>query len=295
MFVDIIKSILPGLNSSDVKKTNIVDMIQNMNQTITETIIPNITSLEDVHNDDVNKNRILESFGKNFNLKSSKPREVLKEFKNFFTTLSGCSEDFVNDLQKYLPSIISKKTLTCRDATYLKVAYDLNSMVGYFQDFLYFALCNGKFETLPKKIALDINAGMATFGELYKVYSKNIKDTLTKLKNVSDAEYKEGDDIMIDQLFSNNSPKLNVALTNGFIYNPFYHIGIYIEDLINLLYKRRLETKRLLELKIQELKYKEQSSTGPELDKIRKQIEYYEGVVGDLVYKIDKYKTAYDK
>ena len=48
MFIDIIKSILPSLSSSDVKKKSILTIIDNMETTISESIIPTLISLEDV-------------------------------------------------------------------------------------------------------------------------------------------------------------------------------------------------------------------------------------------------------
>ena len=62
---------------------------------------------------------------------------------------------------------------------------------------------------------------------------------------------------------------------------------------LNKRYNANKETKRLLEIKVQELKFREQSSTGPELDKLRRQIEYYEELVADYTYKINQYKNKY--
>ena len=294
MFVDIIKSILPSLSDSDTKKSHIMTLLDNMETTLSNSIIPMLYSLEDVKHENVAKNDIIERFAKSFNLKNKKSKDVFAEFKDFFSKLSELLPKFKEDVNKYLPSIISKRTLTCRDAAYLKTIYDLNGMITYFPDFLYYVLNNGKPNTLPKKMFTDINDNIPTFGELYVSYSRNLKDTLSKLKDVSDEEYNGTDDDFLEQLYTNKSPKLSLPLSSGFVYNPFYHFFMWIEDYLYKRYEANKETKRLIELKIQELKFKEQSASGPELDKLNKQIEYYEGVVADLNYKISKYRDKYN-
>lgn len=294
MFVDTIKSILPGLSSSDVKKKNILTIIDNMEATIDYSIISILSSLEDVKYDVVTKNDIVERFAKSFKLKSNKSKDVFKEFNLFFKDLLTNLPKLKEEVNKHLPDLISRKTLTCRDAAYLKTVYDLNGMVTYFPDFLYFVLNKGKSENFPKKIFEDINNQVSVFGTLYMSYSKNLKDLILKLKDVSDEEYTDGNDEMIEQLFKKNSSKISLPLSNGFIGNPLYHLFILWEDFLNTRYEANKETKRLLELKIQELKFKEQSAYGPELDKISKQIEYYEGLVADYTYKLNKYRDKYN-
>ena len=293
MFIDIIKSILPSLSSSDVKKKSILTIIDNMETTISESIIPTLISLEDVKHDNVTKNDIVERFAKSFKLKSTKSKDVFKEFNIFFTSLKVFLPKLKDDVNKYLPDLITRKTLTCRDAAYLKTVYDFNGMVTYFPDFLYFVLCAGKSDTLPKKIFADVNAQAPVFGTLYNVYNKNLEETINKLKDVSDDEYTEGNDELLEQLFTKNSSNIKLPTTSGFIGNPLYHLFMWWEDYLNKRYNANKETKRLLEIKVQELKFREQSSTGPELDKLKRQIEYYEELVADYTYKINQYKNKY--
>lgn len=294
MFVDIIKSILPSLSSSDVKKKNILTIIDNMETTISESIVPVLASVNDVKHDNVTKNDIVERFAKSFKLKNTKSKDIFKEFNVFFTDLLEVLPKLKDSVNKYFPDLVSRKTITCRDAAYLKTVYDLNGMVTFFPDFLYYTLCGGKSENLPNKIFTDINAQAPVFGTLYNTYSKSLEDTINKLKDVSDDEYTEGNDELLEQLFTKNSANIKLPVSSGFIGNPLYHFFMIWEDFLNTRYNANKETKRLLELKVQELKFKEQSSTGPELDKIKRQIEYYEELVAEYTYKINKYKNKYE-
>lgn len=294
MFIDIIKSILPSLSSSDVKKKNILTIIDNMETTISESIVPTLASVEDVKHDNVTKNDIIERFAKSFKLKNTKSKDIFKEFNTFFTDLLEVLPKLKDSVNKHFPDLVSRKTITCRDASYLKIAYDLNGMVTFFPDFLYFTLCGGKSENLPSKIFADINNQASVFGTLYNTYNKNLEDTINKLKDVSDDEYTEGNDELLEQLFAKNSTNIKLSVANGFIGNPLYHAFMLWEDYLNKRYNANKETKRLLEIKVQELRFREQSSTGPELDKIKRQIEYYEELVADYTYKINKYKNKYE-
>jgi hypothetical protein len=83
--------------------------------------------------------------------------------------------------------------------------------------------------------------------------------------------------------------KVNTVLkdrigTVGFVGNPIFHIRIFLTDLeVNRL-ERLKDEKRLLELKIAELKAKQDGSDDP---KIRQQIAYYENKLKRIDEKID--------
>jgi len=71
-----------------------------------------------------------------------------------------------------------------------------------------------------------------------------------------------------------------------FIGNPIYHIRIILADLELNRLERYKESKRLAELKLLELKAKLNNASPEELEKIRKQINYYEEKIERLNLKI---------
>lgn len=78
---------------------------------------------------------------------------------------------------------------------------------------------------------------------------------------------------------------LNVA-GRSFIGNPIYHIRLFLIDLEQLRFERLKESKRLMELRILELKQKEANNDDP---KTKKAIAYYEDKLNKLDMKIERY------
>jgi len=82
----------------------------------------------------------------------------------------------------------------------------------------------------------------------------------------------------------NNQQSKALIGTSGFIGNPIYHIRLFLTDLEINRYKSLEDEKRLLELKLAELKAKQQGTDDP---KLKKQIEFYENEIRKIEDKLN--------
>jgi len=82
----------------------------------------------------------------------------------------------------------------------------------------------------------------------------------------------------------NNQQSKALIGSSGFIGNPIYHLRLFLTDLEINKYKSLEDEKRLLELKLAELKAKQQGTDDP---KLKQQIEYYEQEIKKVEDKLD--------
>jgi len=81
--------------------------------------------------------------------------------------------------------------------------------------------------------------------------------------------------------------KEDIGIATNFIGNPIYHLRLFLVDLSLMRLENLKEKKRLLELKLLELKSRQSGDINNE--KLRKQIEFYEEKLNKLDMKIKKY------
>lgn len=80
--------------------------------------------------------------------------------------------------------------------------------------------------------------------------------------------------------------KSHAAIGYGFIGNPIYHIRLFLIDLEQLRFEKLKESKRLMELRILELKQKDADNHD---EKLEKAIKYYEEKLNKLDMKMERY------
>ena len=80
--------------------------------------------------------------------------------------------------------------------------------------------------------------------------------------------------------------KVNKTVAKNFIGNPIYHLRLFLIDLEMLRFERLKESRRLMELRILELKQLESGTVDP---KLTKSIKYYENELNKLDMKIERY------
>lgn len=107
-----------------------------------------------------------------------------------------------------------------------------------------------------------------------------------KIKSVYTLTYIKRSLRFINFKKENKTRKINMA-GKSFIGNPIFHIRLFLIDLGELRFERLKDSRRLMELRVLELRQKQQSGATDE--KVTTAIKYYEEKLNKLDMKIERY------
>jgi len=142
---------------------------------------------------------------------------------------------------------------------------------------------NAKFETI-----VDIIGNVPVIGTIRKENTSFIPTDVVTSFMTNTFKIKDRFTLgFIKSIFNSNGNK-NVKKigATGFIYNPIYHIRLLLVDLEELRLEKLKDSKRLLELRLIELKNRAKQENDP---KIEQAIKYYEDKLEKINRKIERY------
>lgn len=287
--VNAIKYLFSDLKNGGIKKEMVVKVCDNIEDNISNNIIPAIDGLLNVKNTNITNNKILQKFSKDAELKGNSATDSLNSLKNFFNSILNEFKELSSCVTKYLSNVVYEKSITARDGAILRIVSDINSISLYTLDFLYSAtnVNNG----MSKKHKDQVSSMYVDYCSLIRAYNKNLAKNIKSLKDIStEVVNLDTEPGLLDTLFSNTGKLINLPVTNGFVGNPIYHFRMWMADRDYRKYELNKEKKRLLELKILALKA-EKENEGVDLNKLNRQIEYYEDLVNDIEHDISKYEN----
>lgn len=281
-----IKALIDSLNST-ISRKDVIKHLELMFQSISEDVIPSLEQLEDgVDNIEKDKLAKLKNLAAVAGIKYKDNKDLVNKIKLSFINIQKEYSTLSDLVNKELNEIVTNKTITAKDAVILRVISDIGAMNSYVLDFSYYLLINDKETNLPKYKLKTITDGISTFASLYKVYGDNIHKLLQDVYKTSDNQLDVNDESEMTGIMLSKTGKLvNLPQANGFINNPIYHIRLWLTDREINKYEALKDKKRLIELKVLELKLKQSNSNEPGLSK---QIEYYEEKLSKTEHAIER-------
>lgn len=285
-----IKSILEDLKNN-IKKEDVEKNIEFTIQLLDNDVIPALQELSNTKVKGVLGNKTITSFGKMCGLKGT-VNSIFSSLHDFFKQAGTTLHTIDTLVDRKFPTIITEATVTGMTGSVVKIVTDLSSMSIFILDFVNYALADdgvGK----PTRLQVErVKNGMGTFMELFKVYNNNLETIEKELPNASNEilNFDQPNLGMLNILLSKTGKLIKLPVTNGFVGNPIYHIRMWMMDREIEKYEADKDRKRLLELKVLALNM-DKEADGVDLNKINKQIEYYEDKIQDLEYKISKFES----
>ena len=221
--------------------------------------------------------------------------EMLILIRNIFTTIYKNNKVLKDIVMNELPEHITDSTMTVKQAAIIKTVADINAFITYTMDFLYYITINGESSdsSMPDIKIKQIKDGLPVYANMvasYVHYDKIIKE----LPTYSDAL------VMVDNskvtLLERVLGKTNTSLAmlpnangiTGVIY--WFRIRLADRDISEL--EAIKEKKRLLELKLLDLKT--QANNEPS-DKLDKAITYYEEKISKIEYDVARKEEKISK
>lgn len=276
-----------GINHT-IKKIEVTKNLENTLGAINDDVIPMLDSLIKNGNISIIKDSlILKSIKYTSGIKSKDNKELLVKIKGIIVNISKAGKNLEKIVSDNLSDIVTDKTATVQDGAILKIVSDITSLCMYIMDFGYLVLIQGKSANtdLPKITLDQIKAGIPAFASILKSYGKDFNKSITELAKLpSNSLFIDDTKVsMLEKIVSKFSKTIPVPNTTGFINNPIYHFRMWLADNDVAKYESLKEKKKLIELKVLELKLEQDGDNNP---KLLQQIEYYENKVATMDYDI---------
>jgi len=274
----VLRKMMLELNHT-IKLTDVQEQFNNSLLSLNREVLPGLKNMEDVAKLDNLKISDLPEisiFNRNSEIKAKDLKGLIKGIISAINGMEKQSNDINGLIPEVLTDVISKDVLTVKQATLLNVINNYNTVSLYTLDLLLYLITitdvkvNGSENEMVKPKIAEIKLNMSAYGEILAFFNKNknIAKDIVKLSN---------DKVLIDSkdkgtlnILNINHFKMNIT---GFIGNPIYHVRMWLVDLEMDRYEVLTEKKKLLELKVLDLKAKKDGEVNP---KLTKAIDHYE-------------------
>jgi hypothetical protein len=131
---------------------------------------------------------------------------------------------------------------------------------------------------------------IAMFAKLCEVYSFNNADFKKKIESVPEMIVNKDSFDAASSLYKREAmDPIGSHMVTGFEMNPIYHFRLMVAEWQADRYKSYKEKKKLLEVKLLNLKIAKDGKRDSKLDR---EVIYYESVVEDLEYKMSKMEES---
>ena len=285
-----IKSIIEDLKNN-IKKEDVEKNIEFTINLLDSDVLPALAELSTIKVSKIQSNKTIASFGKMCGLRGN-ANSIFQGLHDFFKEATEVLHSIDVLVDKKFPSIVTEATVTGFTGSIIKIVTDLSSMSNFILDFVNYALAEDGAGKSTRIQVERVKNGMATFMDLFKAYNGSLKSIEKDLPNVSNEilNFDQPNLSMINILLGKTGKMIKLPVTSGFIGNPIYHIRMWMMDRDIEKYEANKDRKRTLELKVLALNM-DKSADGVDLNKVNKQIEYYEEKIQDLEYKISKFES----
>lgn len=268
-----------------VKRSDVQSQFNYSLLSLNNDVMPGLKSMDDlVKLDNIRLSDLPEFsvFNRNSGIKAKDIKGLIKGMVSIISSMERQSNDIGGLIETILPEIISKDIITVRQATLLNVINNYNSVALFTLDLLLYLVTlsdvkiNDVENDMVKPKIAEIRTDMVTYGNILAFFNNNTKIAKDIVKVSTDKLLIDGKDISAINVLSSNSHKMHIS---GFIGNPIYHVRMWLVDLEMSYYEYLKEKKKLLELKILDLKAKNDGEHNP---KLTKSIAYYENKLGNV-------------
>lgn len=270
-----------------VKKKDVITTINNAFIVIEEDIIPTLQQVEEVTDiKQVKDSKLLSVARSMLDDKPKDNKEFIKRLNLFFTNIVANKKLLLDIVNKHVNDVLSPNSVEVREAAILKVCNDISSITLFVLDLIYVSIRDEKYSELSKAKLEEVSKGSVSFAEAYNEYYKNYKNILTKLPTISEDRIDANNvDNLTEMRVHNSGSVINLPGMQGFVGNPIYTLGMWLVDRQMEKLEALKEKKKLLELRLSELKLQDR---GQGDEKLMKAIQYYEDKIDNLEYKIRK-------
>jgi len=213
---------------------------------------------------------------------------ILKRIYSGMVEIDNSSNNLLK-LVDSLSDVMNDKSATVKELAVMRVVNDIGAMSDALLDILYITTTPSDTHYSPAK-RKEVAQSVIDFAQAWNVYGRDYKALLSRIEKMQNGGH------IIDRDIDNGKSKINqisfkravvldkkIKLPLAFVNNPIYHIRMWLVDRTVMKIEALEHKKKLLELRILELKYENEGTKDP---KLTKQIQYYEDKVSAIEYKL---------
>jgi len=271
-----------------IRKEDVNNVKDNIFIIINKSVMPVLTEMVK-DGEEVNKianSKTINNIAMLSGIKIKDNKDFLVKLKGIFNNIAKEQKDIDALVNDKLSDIITDKTATVRDLAILKLINDLYAMSAFTLDVLYYVITAIDETNYPAIKYRNIQRLLPDYIATLKTYKDNFSKLVEEIgKLPTTVMPTDLNQVPMITKIINSVIKKDLPETDGFINNPIYHVRVWLVDNDIKEYENLKDKKRLLELRLAELKIANSGTRNP---KLKKQIEYYEDKISGTEYKITK-------
>lgn len=237
------------------------------------------------------KLNLLLNIGGSLGVHTTNPKDVVKALSEFYKDVIVEEKNFIKLVDDNLNDKIFVKMATAQELAIMKTISDLSSVALYSLD-IFYSVIAGEDTSYPEKKESEVRDGIHNFVSIVRVYmdkfDKHVKNLSKVAKSIIDTTAPPS---LVDKMLSRHGKLVTMPILNGFTNNPIYHIRLWFASRDVEKYESLKEKKKLIELKVLELKM---AAEGKHDGRIDKQIKYYEDKIVGMEYDIRDIESDLD-
>lgn len=272
-----------------IKKEQLLKTFSAVMSMTAEEIAPAIQEVLSVEKDKgLNKSKLLDNLCTliKINKTTVTTKDFIKTLDRLYKDILSSQSEIQQLINKHLSAVLTDRSLSVKDSAIIKLVNDLMSMSLYTIDLLVCVLAENKDTSLPKIKFKQLKDDMPAYAELFAFYSKHLDKTIKDIAKLDDTSIEpEQNKTMTENMLKNKRNMLLLPSVHSFLNNPFYHIRMWLVDGDMDKVAKLKDERRLIELRVMELKL-EQKNTGDR--ELEGRIAWYEDKLAKLEYDIQK-------
>lgn len=218
-------------------------------------------------------------------IRDKSPEGFIKELNSFFKDVLGEQQTILKLIDDSVNDKVFLTLSNARELAIIKTISDLSTITLFTIDVLDYVV-TGNDTAFPAKRLTKVAEGLPKYRMLLKPYMDDFGKHVKNLGNVAVTTIDtKASASMMDKLLAKHGKLVMLPAMNGFISNPIYHIRMYLVDREVEKYEALREKKKLLELKLLDLKMQ---AAGKHDEKLAKQIAYYEDKISGIEYDLSE-------
>lgn len=291
--VEFVQSLIPRMGKEDV-----VSDIATTVQEFETLVLPVVTAL----NKEKKSLTFSESISKEISVgffrhyKGKGKNNLVEALANALPNIITNMKIVRDQLDSKLEADVISAGLTAEKATLLRIAEHGAFITDYALDVLSVAISEDikqknnveTTDSIPPIKIKRLTDNAANFGVLVNAYSIDENKFKEKIDSIPPVTFNAETATLLKGTYGDSGiDPFNAILASGFTGNPIYHMRMVWEEYQNKRYRAKAEKKRMLELKILQLKHLNEGRNDP---KVESQIEYIQNRVNELEYDMERMK-----
>jgi hypothetical protein len=239
-------------------------------------------------------------FQRNYSVKGHDRQEnIVGDIAEAFPRVSANLDYIEEQIEDLFSKDILRDGLSARKAVLVRAAEQISFLTRFSVDILNLLMVheanNAAVELSEgfngtKRVRDLVEKNIYIFGSLLKVYAQTDKDFKAMIDAMPDTIINDQTTETISGIYKEHElDPMSASMVQGFEGNPIYHIRLVVAEWQANRYKKFADKKKMLELRLLHLKMLNEDKSS---EALQREIEYIQGRVDDLEYKMRKMEEA---